>query len=355
MAKVTFNNKISPFFDTLRERVDAYFATNNIKQTGNYKLYTKTIVLAVGVLATYAVLVFLNPPVWLAIILCCIFGLNLAAIGFNVMHDGAHGSFSSRKWVNNFGAFTLNMMGGSSYIWKIKHNINHHTFTNIEGMDSDIDIKFWMRLHKEQKHYWFHKFQYLYFIIFYGSSYLMWVYYLDFAKYFSSKISTTSFRRMELKDHFSFWISKVVYTGFFIVIPIILVGLIPTLIGYSITVIVCGITISIVFQLAHIVEHTEFPMPDLITNKIETEWAIHQVITTADFATHNKFISWYVGGLNFQVIHHLFPKVSHIHYPNIYQIVKDTCEQYNVPYKEYPTIFSAIKSHVSQLKELGVQ
>jgi linoleoyl-CoA desaturase len=353
MSKVTFNNKRSPFFDALREKVDTYFKTNNIKQTGNYKLYTKTVLLAIFAISTYTLLVFLHPPVWLGIILCCLFGLDLAAVGFNVMHDGAHGSYSTRKWVNNLGAFTLNMMGGSSYIWKIKHNINHHTFTNIEGMDSDIDIKFWMRLHKEQKHYWFHKFQYIYFFIFYGISYFSWVYYLDFDKYFSSKISTQSFRRMTFKDHFSFWISKIVYTGFFIVLPIIMVGLIPTIVGYSIIVFVCGITISIVFQLAHIVEDTQFPKPDQVTNKIDTEWAIHQVITTADFATHNKAISWFVGGLNFQVVHHLFPKVSHVHYPNISQIVKETCEQFNVPYKEYPTIFSAIKSHILQLKQLG--
>ncbi len=355
MAKVTFNNTNAPFFTTLKEKVDAYFKTNHIKPTGNYKLYTKTILLATVVMVTYAVLVFLHPPVWLGILLCCLLGFNLAGIGFNVMHDSAHGSFSTKKWVNNFGAFTLNMMGGSSYIWKVKHNINHHTFTNIEGMDSDIDIKFWMRLHKDQKRYWFHKFQYIYFIFFYGLSYLLWVYYLDFEKYFSSRISTTSFRKMEFKDHFYFWMSKVLYTGFFIVLPIFMVGLIPTIIGYSIIVFVCGITISIVFQLAHIVEDTQFPVPNAETNKIDTEWAIHQVLTTADFATHNRVISWFVGGLNFQVVHHLFPKISHIHYPNISQIVKDTCKQYNVPYKEYPTILSAIKSHILQLKELGLE
>jgi linoleoyl-CoA desaturase len=354
MQKVTFNNKYSPFFDALKEKVDVYFKSNNIKKTGNYKLYIKTITLAFSAIAIYSMLVFFTPPVWISVILCCMFGLTLAGIGFNVMHDGAHGSYSTKKWVNNFSAYTLNMMGGSSYLWKIKHNINHHTFTNIEGMDSDIDIKFWMRLHKEQKFHWFHKFQYIYFFFFYGISYLMWVYYLDFVKYFSSKVSETSLRKMSFKDHVSFWFSKIIYTGFFIVLPIFMVGLIPTIVGYSIIVFVCGLTISIVFQLAHVVEATNFPKPDEDSGKIDSEWAIHQVITTADFATKNKVISWFVGGLNFQVVHHLFPKVSHVHYPNIIKIIRETCIQFNVPYKEYPTFLSAVRSHIHQLKELGI-
>lgn len=354
MQKVTFNNKYSPFFDALKANVDNYFKTNKIEPTGNFKLYLKTILLALSAITIYTILVFFTPAVWISVLLCSLFGFTLAGIGFNVMHDGAHGSYSNKKWINNLGAFTLNMMGGSSYIWKIKHNINHHTFTNIEGLDSDIDIKFWMRLHKDQEYHWFHRFQYIYFLFFYGISYFMWVYYLDFAKYFSSKISTTSLRKMALKDHINFWISKIVYTAFFIVIPIFMVGLIPTIVGYSIIVVVCGITISIVFQLAHVVEDTQFPMPAEGTNKIDNEWAIHQVLTTADFATHNKAISWFVGGLNFQVVHHLFPKISHIHYPNISAIIRDTCKQYNVPYKEYPTFLSAVRSHIMQLKQLGI-
>ena len=141
MQKVSFNNKNSVFFNALKEKVDAYFKSNNIRQTGNFKLYLKTIILLLSGAAIYTSLVFFSMPIWICIVLCCLLGLNLAAIGFNVMHDGAHGSFSRKTWVNELMGYSLNAMGGSVYLWKHKHNVNHHSFTNIEGMDDDIDIK----------------------------------------------------------------------------------------------------------------------------------------------------------------------------------------------------------------------
>ena len=355
MSKVSFNNKYSPFFDALREKVDNYFTANNIKTTGNYKLYLKTVLILTSVVMLYTVLVFFTPPAWVSILLCCILGLNFAAIGFNVMHDGAHGSYSNNKTLNNVMAYSLNALGGSAYIWKIKHNIIHHSFTNIEGVDDDINIGPWMRVSDSQPKYWFHKFQHIYWVILYGISYFSWVYYLDFNKYFKGRIADTKLRKMELKEHFIFWGSKLAYTFIFIGLPIFSVGFLATLIGYTVVVFVCGITISTVFQLAHIVEDTHFPEPNDQTRKMEQEWAVHQVATTANFATKSKLVSWFVGGLNFQVEHHLFPRISHVHYPQISKLVKETCQKFDVPYLEYPTMLSAIRSHVLHLKELGVK
>jgi len=354
ISKVSFNNKNSPFFDALRSKVDNYFKSNNIKQTGNYKLFIKTGILLSLITATYIVLVFFTPPVWISISLCCLFGLNLAAIGFNVMHDGAHGSFSSKRFVNEAMAYSLNLMGGNSFLWKAKHNLNHHSFTNIHGMDDDIDIEPWIRVHKEHKKYWFHRFQHIYWVILYGVTYLLWVYVKDFDKYFKGKVANTPIRKMSNTEHFVFWFSKAVNVALFIVLPIIFVGFWETVIGYSVIAFVTGFVIAIVFQLAHIMEDTKFPMPDDNTNKIEEEWAIHQVKTTANFSTRSRIISWYTGGLNFQVEHHLFPKVSHIHYPQISKFVRETCEQFNVRYIEYPTLLSAVRSHVMFLKQSGV-
>jgi linoleoyl-CoA desaturase len=126
------------------------------------------------------------------------------------------------------------------------------------------------------------------------------------------------------------------------------------LIGYTLIVLVTGFIISIVFQLAHVVEDLNFPEPNPETKKIDNEWAIHQIETTANFATKSKLVSWYVGGLNFQVEHHLFPKISHIHYPQINQFVRETCEQFNLNYIEFPTMLGAVKSHLSHLKQIGV-
>ena len=354
MAKITFNNKTSPFFEALKVRVDHYFSSNDLKPSGNIKLYAKTIILALAAISFYTILVFFTPSIWFSLILCCLFGINLAAIGFNVMHDGAHGSFSRKKWVNELMAYSLNAMGGNSYIWKNKHNINHHTYTNIEGMDDDIDIQPWIRVHDEQPKYWFHRFQHIYWIVLYGTTYLLWVYVKDFTKYFSGKIGESNFRKMNVKEHIVFWVSKLTYVSVFIGFPIYQVGLGETLLGYGIIAFVCGLVISVVFQLAHVVEDVQFPVSVGTTNKMENEWAVHQVLTTANFATKSKSISWLVGGLNFQVEHHLFPKISHIHYPQISKLVKETCKQFDVAYNEYPTLLSALRSHVIHLRHVGL-
>lgn len=353
MQKVTFNNKNSVFFNALKEKVDTYFKSNNIKETGNYKLYIKTIILLLSAGTIYTVLVFFTPSLWLSIVLCCLMGINLAGIGFNVMHDGAHGSFSRKTWVNEIMAYSLNVMGGNSFLWKAKHNINHHSFTNIEGMDDDIDIKPFIRVHGDQKKYWYHRFQHIYWVGLYGLTYLLWVFVQDFKKYFSGKISDTKFRKMNLKDHFIFWISKVFYLSTFIALPMFMVGVVETIVGYLLISFVCGFIIAVVFQLAHIVEEAHFSAPDNESFKIETEWAVHQINTTANFATKNKIVSWFTGGLNFQVEHHLFPRISHIHYPKISELVRETCEKFEVTYLEFPTVLSAVRSHVLHLKQVG--
>lgn len=355
MSKIKFNNSDPQFFNTLKQRVDAYFKDNNLKATGNFKLYSKTLILSATLIASYLWLVFLTPEsALLNVLVCIVMGVNVAAIGFNVMHDGAHGSYSSRKWVNSFMGFSLNVLGGNVYLWSQKHNINHHSYTNVEGMDDDIDIKPFIRVHASQKKSWYHHFQHYYSLFLYGLTYLFWVFLNDFNKYFTGKIAEhTKMRKMDLPEHFNFWISKVLYVFIFLILPFYFVGVVATVVGYLVMCFSAGIVISIVFQLAHVVQETEFITPTSDHMKIETEWAKHQINTTANFATKNKVISWLVGGLNFQVEHHLFPRISHIHYPAINKIVKETCEEFNIMYKEFPTLVQAIRSHLLHLKHAG--
>jgi linoleoyl-CoA desaturase len=356
MSKIKFNNADAHFFNTLKQRVNNYFDHNNIKPTGNYKLYSKTIILITTLVSAYTWLVFFTPESnLLSIFICLLMGVNVAAIGFNVMHDGAHGSYSSRKWVNTFMGFSLNILGGNVYIWSQKHNINHHSYTNVEGMDDDIDIRPYIRVHADQKKLWYHRFQHYYGLLLYGLTYLFWVFLNDFNKYFTGKIAEhTHMRKMDAPEHFNFWISKVLYVFFFIVLPFFFAGVVPTIIGYLIMAFSAGIVIAIVFQLAHVVENTEFITPQGDSMKIETEWAKHQINTTVNFATRSKSMSWLLGGLNFQVEHHLFPKISHVHYPEINKIVKETCQEFGVIYKEFPTVFAAIRSHLLHLKKAGI-
>ncbi|QHT65284.1 acyl-CoA desaturase [Rhodocytophaga rosea] len=354
MSKVTFNNKQSPFFKSLKEKVDQYFASNHLHPSGNNTLLIKGLIQVSSAILLYILLVFFTPAPLIAVALCMLLGMNLALIGFNIMHEGGHQSFSKHAWLNSTSAYFLNVLGGNTYFWKVKHNINHHTYTNIEGMDSDIDVKPFMRLHQSQPLYKIHRFQHFYFFLLYGISYITWVFYHDFEKYFTGKIAANGVSQpLEKKEHYIFWLTKVCYIFFYLVLPILMVGFIKTIIGFLIVTVVCGLFIAVVFQLAHVVEGTHFPVLEKDINKIEQEWAIHQVSTTANFATNSKITSWLLGGLNFQVEHHLFPRVSHIHYPKINEFVKQTCQEFNVTYIEHPSVLKALHSHWLYIRKLG--
>jgi linoleoyl-CoA desaturase len=353
MATPKFPTVKQSFHIELKKRINDYFESTGKSLSGNGHLYTKAVILLASFLFLYIHLVYFTPAVVWAVLECALLGVVVAGIGFNIMHDGAHGSFSKYKWVNIMAAFSLNVLGGSSFMWNIKHNVIHHAYTNVDGYDDDIDIQPWMRMSRNQPRLAMHKYQHFYFWILYSLLYILWVFVLDYQKYFKRKIGDTPLKKMSLSDHLVFWSFKIFYLGVFVAIPIFMVGLVPWVIGFLIFSLIAGFVLSIVFQLAHTVEHTSFPVPHEETGKLDDEWAIHQLKTTANFAPRNKFISWLVGGLNFQIEHHLFPKISHIHYSEIRRIIKQACAEYNVPYIEYSRMRQAVVSHVSFLKQMG--
>lgn len=353
MSKTSFNSINKPFASTLRARVNDYFKTRQLANTGNRKLYIKSITLVTTVIALYVILLAVTLPVWLSCLLCVLLGINFAAVGFNIMHEGGHQSFSKSKVLNSISAYSLNMLGGTIYFWKQKHNINHHTYTNIDGLDHDIDVKF-MRMHADQPHRWFHRFQFAYWFVLYGISYIAWVLFQDFEKYFSGKMGQTAVRKMmPLREHLIFWATKMGYIAVYFIIPIVSVGWLPALIGWLIAGVSCGFCIAVVFQLAHVVEATQFPVTDEDSGKIEQEWMVHQLSTTANFATGSRTVSWLLGGLNFQVEHHLFPRISHVHYPAINKLVKATCKEFGVAYLEHRTMGEAFVSHLRHIYRLS--
>jgi linoleoyl-CoA desaturase len=353
MATPKFLQGQGNFHIALKQRVNQYFSDIKKPSTGNTSLLLKGILFFACYIFLYIHLVFLTPVWWLALPECILLGCFTAAIGFNVMHDGAHGSFSKSKIVNKLAGFSLNLLGGSAIMWNMKHNIIHHTYTNVDGVDDDIEAGPYLRFTSTQKRFKFHKFQHYYFWFLYSLLHLAWIFIGDYRKYFSKKIGIVPIKKMSLKEHISFWTAKVIYTFMVVALPIYLLGFVNWLLGFLLVTMVTGFVISIVFQLAHTVEHTDFPLPAEGSGKIENEWAIHQVVTTANFATGNKLISWLVGGLNFQIEHHLFPKISHVHYPAISKIIRKTCEEYGIKYLEYRKMGQAILSHVAYLRKLG--
>ncbi|HCL82964.1 MAG TPA: acyl-CoA desaturase [Chitinophagaceae bacterium] len=353
MQMPKFSASPSNFHADLKKRINTYFDQLGKSTTGNFSLYLKAAILAVGFIGLYVHLVFFTPPAFLAIAECVLLGGVISAIGFNVMHDGGHGSFSKNKFVNRMAAFSLNILGGNSFIWNTKHNIIHHSYTNVDGVDDDIDIQPFLRMSSNQKRLKMHKYQHVYFWGLYAMLYILWIFLLDYNKYFRSRVGEVPLKKMSLMDHINFWFFKLLHAFIFIALPIYMTGVVAWAVGFLVTATVTGLLISIVFQLAHTVEQTSFPLANIDTNKIENEWAIHQINTTANFATHNRLVSWLVGGLNFQIEHHLFPKISHVHYPALSKIIRQACEEHGIKYIEYPRVHLAIASHVTFLKQLG--
>ncbi|MFN5479589.1 MAG: fatty acid desaturase family protein [Chitinophagaceae bacterium] len=350
--RVTFNNSNRDFFNTLKAEVDAYFEKNGIKKTGNWRLYLKTAILLPSAVGLYLLLMFVEMPWLLTASLWIVFGFNMAAIGFNIMHDACHGSFSTRGWVNEVFGLTNNFLGGNAFLWKLKHNIIHHTYTNVDGVDDDINNMPFLRQCSSQPLKPVHRFQAIYMFFLYGFTSLF-MFFMDYIKYFSKKVYTTPLKPMDLKEHVLFWLGKLFFIAFYIVMPIILVGWKWWLIGFVLSQFTLGLTLAIVFQLAHVVEHAEFEVAGTDPVKIENEWAIHQVKTTANFAFSNRFITWFVGGLNYQIEHHLFPRISHIHYPALSKIVSDTCSKFGIQYLYFHSTRAARASHGRFMHHMG--
>ncbi|MBI1344465.1 MAG: acyl-CoA desaturase [Terrimonas sp.] len=353
MSVPKFSHVPVSFYTELKKRVNHYFEEAGSSTTGNYKLFGKAIFLVASFIYVYIHLIFYTPGVWLALGECLVLGALTAAIGFNVMHDGAHGSFSRYKWLNYLAGLSLNFLGANNYMWKTKHNIIHHAYTNIDGVDDDIDARPFLRLCETQKFYKVHKYQHLYFWAAYSLLYLWWIFVTDYKKYFLGRVGSVPLKKMNMVEHISFWAFKLLHLFLFIILPIYVVGFSSWIIGFLVYGLFAGFVLSIVFQLAHTVEDTSFPVPDLLTNKLDDEWAVHQLKTTANFATKNKWVSWFVGGLNFQIEHHLFPKISHVHYPAISKIIKQACQEFGVKYIEYPKVRYAVASHVAYLRQMG--
>lgn len=357
MKKLVFNNKRADFSKALHQAVDDYFNSRQLARTGNRQLYIKSVVLISIAIAAY--LVFLLIPMgWLlTTVIGLLLGLTSASIGFNIMHDANHQSYSTNKRVNDCLGFTLNALGGNSFIWKYKHNVIHHTYTNVDGIDDDIAKSPLIRMCSSQRWLPVHRFQHLYTPLLYAFSSLIWVLAQDFDKYFKPRLGAVAMRtKMPPAEHVIFWSSKLLYLFFYIVLPIALTGWQHWLLFFLTLHAGMGLTLAIVFQLAHVVEGTTFEhTQEGVVKKLDTGWAEHQVRTTADFSPDSRIISWLVGGLNFQIEHHLFPRISHIHYPALSKIVQATCADYQLPYHCLPTMGAAIRSHFQQIHLLGRQ
>lgn len=345
----------SGFYAILKKRVDAYFIEHNLSKHATAGMVWKTVIMLGAYVIPFILMLSIQPAFGWSLLLWSIMGIAVAGIGMSVMHDANHGAYSSNKQTNFFVGSTLNLLGGSVFNWKLQHNILHHTYTNITHFDDDISDRLVLKFspHTEVKSY--HRFQWIYAFLFYGLLTFYWAVAKDFVQFvqFSKNGVNPNNRRHKNMTLFKIVLIKIFYFSLMLGLPLI-VGMpfMQVIAGFMLMHFFAGIILTTVFQLAHTLEHTDHPMPNE-KGIIENDWAIHQLNTTVNFSPNNKLISWYVGGLNYQVEHHLFQKISHVHYPAISHIVKQTAEEYGIPYLVNPTLGQALLSHISYLKKLG--
>ncbi len=356
MKNLKFVNKDKGQFTTaLRKNVNDYFKEKGISTKGNFKMVFKSIAMISLYLSPFVLMLTLPISGWLIFPLSIIMGIGMAGIGMSVMHDAAHGSFSKKEWINKFFSSTMYFIGGNTFNWKIQHNILHHTYTNIEGFDEDIEPKASLRLSKQTPLKKFHRFQHIYAFFLYCFMTISRTFTELFQLIKYNKAGITKQRGSSPKKEMTkLVLTKAAYLGIIFGLPFIFSGFSWWLIllGFLVMHFTAGIFMSTVFQMAHLVEEAEQPLPNE-KGVIDNEWTIHELETTANFSRNSRLFGWMIGGLNYQIEHHLFPNICHIHYPALSPIVERTAKEFGLRYNQNRTFFGAIGSHIRMLRALG--
>ena len=348
-TRITFANKQRDFSATLNERINDYFKSNKIDKHANAEMKVKTVFMFSLYFIPYVVILsgVISNVYWI-IPLVFIMSFGLAGIGLSVMHDANHGAYSKKKWINDLLGYSLNMVGANAFNWKVQHNIMHHTFTNIHGEDEDINPRGVLRLTPHSSWKRIHQYQFVYAWFLYGLMTITWISINDFLRIIRyHKNGMVKKQKTTITKEWTILIaSKLLFVTYLFVLPLVFTPLLwwQILIGILMMHYIAGFILAIIFQPAHVIEGTEYPEPDS-EKRLENNWAIHQLLTTTNFGNKSRWFSWYVGGLNFQIEHHLFPNICHVHYRKISSIVKNTASEYGLRYKSASTFIAALNGH----------
>lgn len=346
------------FFATLTQRVNHYFKSNKIERTANVHMVVKTFVMFSLYFVPYTLVLTQVVTGGLGLLLTAmLMGIGVAGIGLSIMHDANHGSYSKKAWVNNLLGFSLNLVGGNAFNWKVQHNVLHHTYTNVHEVDEDISPRGVLRMAPTEVWKPMHQFQHLYAWFFYGLLTIVWIGIKDYGRLSRySRQGLVAKQKSSIAREWAVLIaSKLFYVFYLFVLPVLVVPAISwwmPIVGFLIMHYIAGFILAIIFQPAHVIEGTEYPLPDDNGN-LENNWAIHQLHTTTNFGRKHRAFSWFVGGLNYQVEHHLFPNICHVHYRAIAPIVEKTAKEFGLPYKSKETFMDALIAHAQIMKELG--
>lgn len=336
-------------------RVDAYFARTGRDRRDDPRMYAKVAFFLVGWACCWALLTFYAETWRSAVPLTILLGIFVAGIGMNVMHDANHGALSRHRLVNRAFGWTNDMLGASAYVWTTKHNVVHHTFTNVEGVDDDLEVGALARMSPAQRWYPWHRAQHLYMWLLYGFLLVKWVFFDDYANLATARVGSHRLPKMKTSDVVLFVLGKVTYLAWNIAIPLTRHSpgwVVATWLGSSL---VGSIVLAVTFQLAHCVEETamfEAQRDARGRANLPLGFFEHQVATTMDFGRGNALVTFLVGGLNYQTVHHLVPRVSHVHYPALSRELEAFCREHGVRYTVQST-WGALRSHFRFLRSLG--
>ena len=345
------------FRRTVVQRVEAFLKENGLRTRDLPGMYVKSAICLGWWAVSYGLMLYSGLAGWsfaVTIIMAISFGLATGSIGFNIMHDANHNGYSDRPWVNRLLGLTVELVGLSNFIWRQQHNIWHHTYTNVAGLDEGLEMDGWVR--NSPRDIWkpIHRFQHWYAPIVYALAGVGLLLGRNFQVYFTGKSGDTfRYPPMTRNDKIVFWIGRFINLMVYLVLPALVFGIGGALLIFAFTSIVTGFVMATILQMAHVMKDVDFPEPSGDPLKIENEWAIHEVQTTSNFAPNNRILNWYVGGLNYQIEHHLFPHMCHLVYPKIAPIVRATCEEFGLTYQSYPTFRAALKNHWQSLREFG--
>lgn len=338
---------------SLKKNVEAYFKKTGEKKRDHPLMFFKVALMIAWFGIAYYLLIFTTNTWMEAVGYTLLFSFAILGIGLNIQHDANHEAFSKRKWVNYLMGYTLDIIGGSSFFWRRKHNVAHHTYTNIQGADDDIDLGILARVAPEQPLRRFHRFQHIYLWFLYGLMFFRW--HFGIKEFRKSIYPPPHEPRISARDRIMFLAGKIIFFNLAFVVPMLYHPWWGVLLCYAFGIFSISFITAIVFSLAHTMDETEFPLPDTRTLQMPSEWMIHQLRTTVNFSPNNPFLTFYLGGLNYQVEHHLFTRISHIHYPRLAPIVQKTCEKFGIRYRVNKTLWGALRSHYRFLKKMGQQ
>jgi linoleoyl-CoA desaturase len=346
-------NKNVEFQTALRRRADDYFRRTGRPRRGNRQIYLKAAILLTCFFLSCLALVFVAQNLWQALMPAVLLALSVTGIGFNIMHDGGHYAFSEHRWVNRLAAMTLDLIGASSYVWHWKHAIFHHNYVNITGHDPDIDLGIYARFTPHQKRLWFHRWQHLYMWVLYALVVVKFHLYSDFHHVIVGRIHTHAMPRPKGWSLATFVGWKTLFFVLAFGLPLFYHPIPAVLFFYAVVVLIMGIPLSVVFQLPHCTGRSDFPLPDETSLEMKNPWAVHQAQVTLEYDRHSCIRTWFFGGLNFHLEHHLFPSICHINYPGMSKVVEETCREFGVKYAEHRTFWTGLAEHYRWLREMG--